>query len=130
MINILVVDDVDMLRSALELVLKRYKDIGKLFFCSDGDEVLPFLKKTEEKIDLIIMDISMKRMDGLTATKGVKEAYPDLPVIIMSMHDEEAYFKTAQEVNASAFIHKNSGSSHIYWVIDEVRKGNRYIERG
>lgn len=130
MINILVVDDMEMVRSALEIVLKRYPDVGQVFFCTDGDEVLPFIKASNDKIDLIIMDISMKRMDGLSATKQVKEVFPNLPVIILSMHDEETYFTKAQEVNASAFILKNSAGSHIYRVIDEVRSGKRYFERG
>lgn len=121
--NILIVDDMELVRNALKLLIKNYPGINSIFECSDGSEVIPFLTSTEEKIDLILMDVSMKNMDGLSATKLVKENYPEIPVIILTMHIEENYISMAKEVGASAFVSKNSSSQHIFEVIEKVLKG-------
>jgi DNA-binding NarL/FixJ family response regulator len=127
--NLLIVDDVDVVRNALKLILKRHSTLDEIYECSDGSEVLPFLESSGHRIDVILMDISMKIMDGLTATKLVKMHFPDIPVVILTMHDEENYYSSAQEAGASAFLAKNTSSQQLFSVIDDVINGKTHFNR-
>jgi DNA-binding NarL/FixJ family response regulator len=127
--NILIVDDVEVVRNALKLILKSHPSADDIFECSDGSEVVPFLQNSGQQVDIILMDISMKVMDGLTATKLAKSHFPQTPIIILTMHDEEKYYTSAKEVGASAFLAKNTSSKQLFSVIDRVIKGETHFER-
>lgn len=117
--KVLIVDDNENFRSALKTVLEFQNLFSRVDQCEDGDEVIPYLRENG-LVDCIIMDISMKRLDGLSAAELVKKNYPDIPVIILSMHDEENYHSYAKQIGVNAFVLKNIDVKELFKVIVKV----------
>lgn len=117
--KILIVDDSAHFRAALRAVLEFQPFVKTIDECTDGDEVLPYLSNNSD-VDCILMDISMKRMDGLTASREVKKAYPTIPIIILSMHDEESYYASAKEIGVSDFLLKSTELKALVAAIEKA----------
>jgi two-component system, NarL family, response regulator DegU len=120
--KILIVDDNNNFRLALKTALEYQDFVSKIAECRDGDEVLDFLY-IDQQIDCILMDISMKRMDGLTAAALVKKQFPNLPIVMLSMHDEENYYSTARLIGVSAFLLKNIELNTLFKCLHDVTGG-------
>ena len=105
MIRILLVDDHTVMRKGLgRLILSRYSD-AQLYEAKDGVEALKLLEET--KIDIVITDITMPNMDGITLTKNISKKYPHTKVIVVSMHLDEIYIKKAINAGAKSYISKS-----------------------
>lgn len=90
MIKVLIADDQEMIRESIKIVLSSYPDIDVVGSVADGSQVLNFLKHTV--VDIILMDIRMPIMDGVVATKKVKEEFPDVKVIILTTFDDDEFY--------------------------------------
>lgn len=118
MIKVLLVDDNSMMRTAIHRALKDFEGMKVEGECEDGDEVLNFLSQHE--VDVILMDIDMKRMDGLEATKLLKASYPDVKVIGFSTHDSDSLGKHMIRAGASAYLEKTAGLEDLKRTIERV----------
>ncbi len=123
----IIVDDNIEYRDALSLAIALDFDVKNILTCSDGDEVLDVWKNNIDT-DFILMDISMKRMDGISATKLLRENGAMIPIIILSMHDESRYSQVAKESNASGFLLKISDLPTINNAIKRVLSGEEYFQ--
>lgn len=123
MINILIVDDNPAIRNGLCTIISMQDSYQVIGECTDGDEVLPFLRTFESTVDIIIMDISMKRMDGIEATKLVLGEFPDQKIIVLTMHDQETYFEGVLESGAMAYLLKNVELCDLFDAIENAMKG-------
>ena len=104
-ISILLVDDHTLMRKGLgRLILSRYSN-AHLFEAKDGVEALALLEGTE--IDIVITDLTMPNMDGITLTKNISKKYPNTKVIVVSMHLDEIYIKKAIEAGAKSYVSKS-----------------------
>lgn len=103
-IKILLVDDNTLLRDSFRLTLQNIPNTMVVGECLDGNEVIPFLEINE--VDVIFMDGIMQHMDGIEATKKVKENYPEIKVIGFSSEDHTLLFKGMQKSGADGFISK------------------------
>lgn len=86
MIKVLIADDQELIRESLKIVLNTHEDLQVIDTVEDGFGVLDSLKRNIP--DVILMDIRMPRMDGVYCTKMVKEAYPDVKIIILTTFDD------------------------------------------
>src|SRR5580658_10450958 len=87
--TVFVVDDHPLLRQGLALLINREQD---LMVCGEAEEAQAALRAiAEKKPDILIVDISLNGPDGLDLLKNLRLLYPDLPVLILSMHDESIY---------------------------------------
>jgi two-component system invasion response regulator UvrY len=123
--KILIADDHAIVRRGLrEILLDEYPSslIGD---ASDAEELLK--KVFEEEWDLIISDVSMPGRSGLDALKQIKQAFPKLPVLIMSIYSEDQYAVRAFRAGASGYFNKNSIHEELFQAIESVRKGKKYI---
>ncbi len=120
MIKVLIVDDYPPMRKAIRNELSGSKNIEVVGECEDGDEVLDFL--SEQKVDVIIMDINMKRMEGFEATELAKEKYPEEKVIAHSSHDSIGMQKAMIRSGASAYIVKGTSDEDMTRTIERVYK--------
>lgn len=93
MIKVLVVDDQELIRDSISIVLSAYSDIEVVGTAADGLEVLDYLKN--QTVDVILMDIRMPNMDGVVCTKFVKQSYPDVKVIILTTFDDDEFIFSA-----------------------------------
>ena len=99
--QILICDDQSNIRESYKLILENEYD---LVFAMNGQDVLLYLK--ENVPDLVIMDIKMPKMDGLTTLKELKKTHPDLPVLIVTGYESVEMATTATQSGAADYIVK------------------------
>jgi len=124
-ISVMLVDDHPMVQGGLMACLAYYDDINIVGSINDGDEVLS--KAKELQPDVIMMDISMPKMNGIDATEIISEQLPDTQVLIFSMHDNPEFVRNAIEAGASGYILKDTSSEEVYFAIKSVAKGNTHF---
>ncbi|MBN1315901.1 MAG: response regulator transcription factor [Anaerolineales bacterium] len=108
MIRILLVDDCEGIRRTLSMILSIESDIDVIGFAADGVEALVQTKYLQP--DVVIMDVAMPQMDGITATRLLRESYGGSEVIIYSYHDDIETQKLALDAGAIAFVSKRNGT--------------------
>jgi DNA-binding NarL/FixJ family response regulator len=123
--KILVVDDHPIVRYGISRILNKEEDLAVCGEAEDGNEALLAIEK--HKPDLILMDISLKRYDGLKLTRIIRTDYPDIPVLILSMHDESVYARKALRCGAKGYIMKEESSEKLVSAIRQVLRGDIYV---
>ena len=125
-LKILIADDHKMVRNGVRLMLESQK-VFKTFIteASNGFEVLHFLEK--EPFDVVLLDISMPEMDGIVTLKKIKSKSIKVPVVMMTMHNEENVINKAVDLGACGYILKNSGIDELVKAIQSVVNKERYF---
>lgn len=122
MTDIIIVDDQTIVREGLKMILSLYEDINILAEAANGAELLTLLQTHIP--DIILMDIRMPIMDGIDATKAVKEKYPKVKVIILTTFDEEEFIFSCLKNGADGYLLKDSSSKEIIQSIRTACDGN------
>ena len=104
MIKVLIADDQELIRESLKIILGAHDNIEIVGVVGNGYEVLETLKK--HKVDIILMDIRMPKMDGVYCTKLVKEQYPEIKIVILTTFDDDEYIFSALKYGASGYLLK------------------------
>ncbi|MDO4667781.1 MAG: response regulator transcription factor [Streptococcus sp.] len=125
MIKVLIVDDQELIRESLKIILSAHTDIKVIGSVGDGNEVLDAIHK--EKPDVILMDIRMPNMDGVLCTKLVKENYPDIKIIILTTFDDDEFIFSALKYGASGYILKGVSMEELHQAILTVFNGGAMI---
>ena len=123
--RILIADDHAIVRRGLKEILLDEYPSSLIGDASDAEELLK--KVFQEEWDLIISDVSMPGRSGLDALKQIKQAFPKLPVLIMSIYSEDQYAVRAFRAGASGYFNKNSIHEELFKAIESVRKGKKYV---
>ncbi|OVE76200.1 hypothetical protein BVX97_02080 [bacterium E08(2017)] len=124
--SILVVDDHPIVRYGVARVISQDPELTVIGEAESPDEALVCLKKKD--IDLAVVDISLEGvLDGLTLTKTIRNDYPNLPVLILSMHDEMTYAQKALSSGANGYIMKEESSEKLITAIKTLLKGDVYV---
>ncbi|MGK7389204.1 MAG: response regulator [Candidatus Cyclobacteriaceae bacterium M2_1C_046] len=127
MVKILLVDDHALLRQGLENILKAIPDFNIVGSVPSGEDAINFCN--EKKPDLILMDIMMKGMSGLEATKWIKDQHDDIKIILVSSEVSEDLVKKAMACKANGYIPKNEDKDVIIDAIRTVLKGKPYFSK-
>src|ERR1700722_490991 len=106
-IRTLISDDSSAMRRALKAVLEGYEGIRVIGEAADGQDAIE--QARELRPDLVIMDISMPRVDGLAAAREIKEMCPEAAILIFSMHRLKEYVDYARDSGMSGFVAKEQG---------------------
>lgn len=125
MIKVLIADDQELIRESLKIVLNTHEDLQVIDTVEDGFGVLDSLKRNIP--DVILMDIRMPRMDGVYCTKMVKEAYPDVKIIILTTFDDDDFVFSALKFGASGYLLKGVSMDGLYQAILTVVSGGAII---
>jgi two-component system, NarL family, invasion response regulator UvrY len=125
MISILIADDHPIVRRGLKQIVQDEKDMNVIGEVSNGDELLEFLSK--EKINVLLLDITMPGKSGLDLIGVLKNLFPDLPILVLSGLPEETYAKRVIKMGALGYIHKESAPDLLVPAIRKVYQGKRYI---
>lgn len=125
MIRILIADDHAIVRSGMkQLLLEHFPSL----LIGEANDAETLIKKAIDKTwDIIICDLSMPGRGGLDALKQIKQTFPKLPVLIMSMHPEEQYAARALKAGASGYLGKDSIHEQLVEAIRTVLKGRKFI---
>lgn len=105
MIKVIVVDDQSLMRDGLEVIINSFSDVEVLACGENGEEALRLVEKL--KPDLILMDIRMPVMDGVTASKIIREKYPKVKILLLTTFDDEEYIINAMSYGVSGYIFKD-----------------------
>ena len=125
MIKIMIADDQELMRDSLHILLSTKADIHICSLVKNGKEVLAQIPET--KPDVILMDIRMPELDGVTCTKLVKEAYPEIKIIVLTTFDDDEYIFSALKYGASGYLLKDVGMEELYEDIMVIYNGGALI---
>jgi len=123
--KIVLVDDHILFRDGLKYVLEQNDQVKVIAEASDGLEFLGLLPGLSP--DVILMDISMPRMNGIDATERALKDYPDLRIIGLSMFGDEQYYMSMIQAGAKGFILKESGYDELITAIMKVMNGDNFF---
>ncbi len=124
-INLLIADDHQLIADGISKILETEKTIGEIYTAGNGREAVD--KVLINGIDCVIMDINMPVLNGLEATKLIKQEKPHVKVIVVSMLSDASIVSKMMKAGADAFINKDTGKTELLKAIDKVMQGEKYI---
>lgn len=125
MIRVLIADDHTLFREGIKKIVATTSDIAVTAEASNGADVLAKLK--EDTFHVLILDIAMPEKNGLDVLKEVKTAYPELPVLMLSMFPEEQFATRVLKAGASGYLTKESASDVLITALRRVAAGGKYV---
>ena len=114
-IKVAICDDHALFRAGVKTSLSMRKDVQMIAEAENGMQLLNLLKHIQP--DVILLDIQMPIMDGLTTLPEVKKLYPEVKVIMLSMHNDHSMISRMMEIGANSYLTKDSDSESIYQAI-------------
>ena len=127
-IRVLIVDDHPMVAEGIQSILETYDDILVVGTLGNGQDAVD--RAADLAPDVILMDLNMPKLSGLSATEMLLERAPDTRILILSMHDSPEYISTALSHGAMGYILKDVPTDEIKQAIDTVMLGERYLCTG
>tara|TARA_R110002124_G_scaffold218761_4_gene384666 strand:+ start:933 stop:1577 length:645 start_codon:yes stop_codon:yes gene_type:complete len=126
--RVLIVDDHPMVAEGIQSILENYDDVDVIGTRSNGRAVIDQLDALRP--DVILMDLNMPEMGGLSATEIVLERRPQTHIVILTMHDSPEYIASALTHGAKGYLLKDVPTDEIKQAIDTVMGGERYLCTG
>jgi DNA-binding NarL/FixJ family response regulator len=123
--RLLVVDDHPIVRLGLVELLSEQPDLQVVAEAANANETMEVLEN--ESIDLLVLDLSLEGMDGLELIKNLKALHGDLPILVVSTHDEKFYAQRALHAGALGYLSKESATDYIVDAVRRVRSGKIYV---
>ena len=123
--RVLVADDHAIVREGLRQLLNSQRDIEVVGEAEDGREALEKAKSLRP--DVTLLDIAMPRLSGLEAVRLIKEAVPNIQIVVLSMHKKEAYVHQVLDAGALGYVLKASPSSDVLEAIRTVYRGEYFL---
>lgn len=124
-LNILVADDHQIMRDGISSILKEQEEINHIYEAATGEEALKKCREKED-IDIVLLDISMPDMNGIEAAEKIKNDFPDLEIIALSMMKEEESIRNMLRAGASAYVLKSAGKPDLIQAIRNIREGKPF----
>ncbi len=115
MIRVLIVDDMPSVRQGLQMQLMLEADIEVVGEAASGEEALALVQQLQP--DVVLMDVKMPGMDGITATRGVQAIRPQSAIVLLSLYDDARLKAEAQAAGAAAFVGKHEGTDILLTAI-------------
>jgi len=125
--KILICDDHKIVRDGLRQILQQLAGIGLITEAGDGNEALSWLKKDD--FDIMLLDISLPGKSGLDVLKSVKEKWPSVNVLMLSMYPQEQYAMRAIKLGASGYLTKDTASEELLLAVKKISEGGKYISQ-
>jgi len=126
MLQVLLAEDHNIVRNGIKLLLEQDEHIAIAGEVENGREVLDFIEKGN-KVDIVLADINMPEMDGITLIKELKLIKPEINVVILSMHDNEKYIAQAFLAGAKGYLLKNVNADELVFALKHIGMGGKYI---
>ena len=123
--TIILADDHAMLREGIRKIIERIKDVQISGEVNDGLELLEVLKRSSP--NLVILDISMPNLRGLEAIREIKKNYPQVKILVLTMHKKKEFLRQALRDGADGFLLKEDAGSELIRAVQTVRSGGKYL---
>jgi DNA-binding NarL/FixJ family response regulator len=124
-ITVLLAEDHTMVREGFRSLLKRERDIAVVGEAATGRQAVQLTRKLRPEV--VVMDITMPSLNGLEATRQIRQAVPETKVLVLSAHSDDAYAEQMIEFGAAGFLLKQHSSHVLATAIREVQKGNTFF---
>lgn len=118
-------DDHVMFRKGVKRIITGVDDFEVIGEANDGRELLDLLKTTSPH--LVILDISMPNLRGLEATREIKQVYPHLKILLLTMHKKKEFIQQAMEAGADGYLLKEDADTELLKAVQTIRGGNKFI---
>ena len=127
MIRILIADDHTLVRRGLRAILDHMENVEVVGEAKDGIEAVDLVKELVP--DIVVMDVSMPRLDGIGATNRIQELNISTHVVVLSMYDDPDLVQKALQTGAEGYLVKRSVSEELLPAIQQINQGKTYISR-
>ncbi|TNE54417.1 MAG: response regulator transcription factor [Bacteroidetes bacterium] len=125
LVRIAIVDDHQLIVDGIKKLLEKQKRFRFVVEANQADQLMNYLKVVS--VDVLIMDINMPGMNGLDLLKQLKIEFPDIKVLVLSVHEEKSIVSRAMRLGAAAYLLKRSDPEEICEAIDLVVEGKSYF---
>jgi DNA-binding NarL/FixJ family response regulator len=126
--KLVIAEDHTILREGLKALLTTRPDIEIVGEAEDGREAIRLVEKLDP--DLVMMDLSMPRMDGMEAIREIKRRWPKKRVLALTAHKTEEYILTTLKAGADGYLLKDSTCQEMMTAVNSVLSGQRYLSPG
>lgn len=123
-IKVALADDHSLFREGLKSILSRLEGIEIVIEAANGKELLTAMADVIP--DVVLLDLEMPEMDGMEACKGIRKSYPDVKVLILTMHEEERMTAYLMEMGANGYLLKNTKKDMLLEAIQTVHETGMY----
>ncbi len=125
-IKLLLADDHQIIRNGIKLMLKKNIEFEIASEASSGEEVISYLERNSNRVDVILMDINMPGMGGIEATEIITQKYRNIKILALTMHAEETFITSMMKAGATGYILKEANTSELIMAINTVASGKKY----
>jgi DNA-binding NarL/FixJ family response regulator len=125
-IQILLVDDHTIFRAGIRVLLEMQPDFKVVGEAEDGAKALALVRELQPEI--ILMDIAMPGVDGLSATRQIKEIAPTAKIILLTQHENKEYIQPALKIGAAGYVLKRAAADELVMAIRSVHQGKSFID--
>lgn len=126
-VRVILADDHTLVRAGIRALLEKLPEVKVLGEASNGREALELVKT--HKPDVVLMDITMPGLNGLEAAARMAKEFPDVRVIILSMHNNEEYYWRALKAGAAGYLLKKAATAELAVALQQVIHGEIYLSR-
>ncbi len=127
MINIIIADDHQMFIDGVKALLAGEQDMRVTGEALNGKQVLALLEK--EQADVILLDVNMPEMDGIETTRHIRQRWPDVKILMLTMYNNQEFIFGLMNAGASGYILKNTGRAELLEAIHAVTKGKTFYSK-
>ena len=123
--RIIIADDHSLIRQGIKSIIGQDAELKVIAEAADGVELLA--KLAEQQPDMVILDISMPRMNGIEAVARIREQYPEIRILILTMHSNAQYFYHVISAGAHGYLLKDDSDTELLPAIKTVQQDKTYI---
>ncbi|MCB9527716.1 MAG: response regulator transcription factor [Myxococcales bacterium] len=129
MIRVFLADDHPIVRTGLKALLSLADDIEVVGEAVDGRKVLLASERADWAVDVLVLDISLPRVNGIEVLRRLRVSHPALPVLMLSMYAEDQYARRLVELGAAGYVSKDRSEDELITAIRVVASGGVYVSR-
>jgi len=126
MIRVVIADDHAIVRTGLRALIKSESAMELIGEAAGGYEAIELVEKTHP--DVLVLDVSMPDLDGIAVTKNLKPRFPDLHILILTLHEDQALLKAALKAGAAGYILKRAAETELISAINIILRGDLYVD--
>jgi len=126
MIKVLIADDHAIVRTGLRALIHSESTMELVGEATGGYETIELVEKTQPNV--LVLDLSMPDLDGIAVTRKIKPQFPNLHILILTLHEDEALLKAALKAGASGYILKRAAEAELISAIHTILRGDLYVD--